>query len=156
MGYSSTQKGYICYHPSTKRRFINVDANFDEYNVFYEKDHRLEEYLVTNEETTGTPNLEDDSFDEFPMTTNQENEENQELEKESILVQEGEENQTATNQGWSIAVSKGIRERRKKDSYPVCNYMSYDRISSEYKKIVQALLSTSTPRNAQEAMSQTE
>ena len=34
--------------------------------------------------------------------------------------------------------------------------MSYDRISSGYNKIVHALLSTSTPRNVQEAMSQTE
>ena len=34
--------------------------------------------------------------------------------------------------------------------------MSYDKISLGYKKIIQALLSTSTPRNAQEAMSQTE
>ena len=156
VGYFSTQKGYICYHPSTKRRFITADTNFDEYNLFYEEDHRSEEYVVTNEETTGTPNLIDDSLDESPMTTDQENEENQELEKESILIQEGEEHQTATNQGWSIAVSKGIRECRKKDLYPVCNYMSYDRISSRYKKIVQALLSTSTPRNVQEAMSQTE
>ena len=42
---------------------------------------------MTNEETTCTPNLEDDSLDEFPMTTYQENEENQELEKEPILIQ---------------------------------------------------------------------
>ena len=49
-----------------------------------------------------------------------------------------------------------FRECRKKDLYPVCNYVSYDRISSGYKKIVQALLSTSTPRNILEAMSQTE
>ena len=34
--------------------------------------------------------------------------------------------------------------------------MSYDRISSRYQKIVQALSSKSTPRNVQEAMSQTE
>ena len=156
MGYSSTQKGYICYHPSTKKRFITADANFDEYNMFYEEDHRSEEYLVTNEETTCTPNLKDDSLDEFPMTTDQENEENQELEKEPILIQEGEEHQTPTNQGWSIAVKKGIRECREKDLYHVCNYVSYDRISSGYKKIVHALLSTSTPRNVQEAMSQTE
>ena len=72
------------------------------------------------------------------------------------MIQEGEDNQTATNEGWSIAVSKGIRECQKKDLYPVCNYVSYNRMSSGYKKIVQALLSTSTPRNVQEAMSQTE
>ena len=115
--------------------------------MFYDEDHRSEEYLVTNEEITGTPNLNDDSLEEFPMTIDQENEENQGLEKEPILIQEGEDNQTTTNEGWSIAVSKGIRECRKKDLYPVCNYVSYDRISSGYKKIVQALLSTSTPRN---------
>ena len=40
VGYSSTQKGYICDHPSTKKRFITTDANFDEYNMFCEEDHR--------------------------------------------------------------------------------------------------------------------
>ena len=115
--------------------------------MVYDEDHRSEEYLVTDEETTGTPNLNDGSLEEFPMTTDQENEENQEQEKEPILIQEGEDNQTATNEGWFIAVSKGIRECHKKDLYPVCNYVSYNRMSSGYKKIVQALLSTSTPRN---------
>ena len=43
VGYFSTQKGYMCYHPSTKKRFITVDANFDEYNMFYDEDHRSEE-----------------------------------------------------------------------------------------------------------------
>ena len=114
VGYSSTQKGYICYHPSTKKRFITADANFDEYYMFYDEVHRSEEYLVTDEETTGTPNLNDGSLEEFPMTTDQENEENQELEKEPIRIQESEDNQIATNEGWSIAVSKGIRECRKR------------------------------------------
>ena len=127
--------------------------------MFYDEVHRSEEYLVTDEETTGTPNLNDSSLEEFLMTTETENEENQELETEPIRIQESEDNQdnqTTTNEGWSIAVSKGIRECRKKDLYLVYNYVSYNRISSGYKKIVQALLSTSTPRNVQEAMSQTE
>ena len=124
--------------------------------MFCDEVHRSEEYLVTDEETTGTLNLNDGSLEEFPMTTETENEENQELETESIRIQESEDNQTATNEGWSIAVSKGIRECRKKDLYLVCNYVSYNRMSSGYKKIVHALLSTSTPRNVQEAMSQTE
>ena len=44
--------------------------------MFYDEDHRSEEYLVTDEETTGIPNLNDGSLEEFPMTTDQENEEN--------------------------------------------------------------------------------
>ena len=87
---------------------------------------------------------------------------NPELDKETTQMEDDEDIQAEegisapTNQGWSIAVSKGTRECRNKKLYPVCNYVSYDRLSLGYRKSVQALLTTVIPRNVQDAMSQAE
>ena len=87
---------------------------------------------------------------------------NPELDKKTTQMEDEEDVQAeedisaTTNQGWSNAVSKGTRECHSKKLYPVCNYVSYDRLSSGYIKIVQTLLTTVIPRNVQDAMSQAE
>ena len=35
MGYSSTQKGYKCYHPPTKRFFVTADVTFEEGTPYF-------------------------------------------------------------------------------------------------------------------------
>jgi len=35
LGYATTQKGYRCYHPSSKRMFITQDVNFHENEMFF-------------------------------------------------------------------------------------------------------------------------
>jgi hypothetical protein len=35
IGYSSTQKGYKCYHPSIRGFYVNVDDSFDEKESFF-------------------------------------------------------------------------------------------------------------------------
>lgn len=35
VGYSSTQKGYRCYHPSSKRFYVSMDVIFHEHEFFY-------------------------------------------------------------------------------------------------------------------------
>ena len=35
MGYSSTQKGYRCYHPPSRRFFVSIDVVFNEAESYY-------------------------------------------------------------------------------------------------------------------------
>ncbi|XP_078444348.1 alpha/beta-Hydrolases superfamily protein isoform X1 [Wolffia australiana] len=56
------------------------------------------------------------------------------------------------NDGWSIAISKGTRSCTKTKLYPVRNYISYSRLSPEYNRVVQALMTVSIPKNVTEAM----
>ena len=35
LGYATTQKGYRCYHPSSKIMFITQDVNFHENEMFF-------------------------------------------------------------------------------------------------------------------------
>ena len=36
VGYSSTQKGYKCYHPQAKRFFTSADVTFEEEKPFFQ------------------------------------------------------------------------------------------------------------------------
>ena len=35
VGYSSTQKGYRCYQPTSKKFFVSVDVTFNESSLFF-------------------------------------------------------------------------------------------------------------------------
>jgi len=35
IGYSSTQKGYKCFHPPSKRFFLSTDVSFEEENSYF-------------------------------------------------------------------------------------------------------------------------
>ena len=35
VGYSNTNKGYICYHPLTQNLYISFDVTFNELEMFY-------------------------------------------------------------------------------------------------------------------------
>ena len=56
------------------------------------------------------------------------------------------------NNGWPIAISRGIRECTKTQLYPIINYVSYIQVSSEYNQVIQALMIVSVPKNVREAM----
>jgi hypothetical protein len=45
VGYSTTQKGYRCYHPNSKRTYISRDVRFDEQRMFYTTE--IQENLTT-------------------------------------------------------------------------------------------------------------
>ena len=67
---------------------------------------------------------------------------------------EGED--ISSNNGWSIAVSKGVRNCTQTKPYPVSNYVSYTRMSPEYNRVIQTLMTISVPKNVQEAISSNE
>ena len=55
-----------------------------------------------------------------------------------------------------IAVSKGVRNCTQTKPYPVSNYVSYTRMSPEYNRVIQTLMTISIPKNVQEAISSNE
>ena len=38
LGYSTTQKVYKCYHPTSRKILVKTDAKFDEMNMFYDRE----------------------------------------------------------------------------------------------------------------------
>ena len=67
-----------------------------------------------------------------------------------------EEEDISSNSGWSIAVSKGVRNFTQTMPYPVSNYVSYTWMSPEYNRVIQTLMTISVPKNVQEAISSNE
>ena len=57
-----------------------------------------------------------------------------------------------SNNGWPIAINKGVRECTKTKLYPLSNYVSYNQVSPEYNRVIQALMTVSVLRNVREAM----
>ena len=171
LGYSITHKGYKCYHPSSRKVFITADAKFDEVRMFYDEASRSEGYLdsmapeVDENEDHRMTQLELSS--PAPGTSEQ----NPYVSIVPSPIEEEEESYTSmntqndaeklegedipSNNGWSIAVNKGVRECMQTKLYPVSNYVSYTRICLEYNQVTQALMTVSFPKNVQEAISST-
>ena len=51
--YSTTQKGYKCYQPSSRKFFISADAKFDDFRMFYDEASRSEGYLDSMAQEVG-------------------------------------------------------------------------------------------------------
>ena len=66
VGYSSTQKGYKCYHPPTKKKFVSADVTFIESDNYFPNP-----YLQG--ETSSMEDKDRDLFDlsSFPLSQNQ-------------------------------------------------------------------------------------
>ena len=47
VGYSSTQKGYRCYHPPTKRFFISADVTFAENLSYFSNNQGIQNQSTT-------------------------------------------------------------------------------------------------------------
>ncbi|KAI3463729.1 hypothetical protein Pfo_020392, partial [Paulownia fortunei] len=46
IGYSSTQKGYKCYHPPTRKFFVSTDVTFVENESFFKNSYLQGENLI--------------------------------------------------------------------------------------------------------------
>ena len=62
------------------------------------------------------------------------------------------EEHDAEDLGWPIAFRKGIRSCRKRVDYPLSHYVSYEKISLEYKTFLIELDNTSVPKTVNEAL----
>ena len=60
--------------------------------------------------------------------------------------------QDAEDMEWPIALRKGIRSCRKRVNYPLCHYVSYEKISLEYKSFLTELDNMSVPKTVNEAL----
>ena len=61
-----------------------------------------------------------------------------------------------SNHGWPIAINKGVRKCTKNKLYPIGNFVSYNSISPEYNRVIQALMTVSIPKTVREAMASAE
>ena len=170
LGYSTTQKGYKCYHPSSRKFFITADAKFDDFKIFYDEASRSEGYLDLMAQEVGknddhrmtelpslAPGINEPTPDVSTVPSPIEGEVESHTPKNTqnnAEMVEGED--ISSNNGWSIAVSKGVRNCTQTKPYPVSNYVSYTRMSPEYNRVIQTLMTISVPKNVQEAISSNE
>ena len=58
MGYSSTQKGYKCYHPPTRKIYVSVDVTFVENKSYFSTPYLQGELSILEDEESAIPPLE--------------------------------------------------------------------------------------------------
>ena len=57
IGYSSTQKGYKCYHPPSKKFFVSKDDTFFEHKSYFHQDHLQGENAINEDGLLILPDL---------------------------------------------------------------------------------------------------
>ena len=58
MGYSSTQKGYKCYHPPTRKLYVSIDVAFVENKPYFSTPYLQGELSILEDEELAIPPLE--------------------------------------------------------------------------------------------------
>ena len=58
VGYSSTQKGYKCYHISTRKLYVLVDVTFVENKLYFSTPYLQGELSILEDEDSTIPPLE--------------------------------------------------------------------------------------------------
>nr|KYP41064.1 Retrovirus-related Pol polyprotein from transposon TNT 1-94 [Cajanus cajan] len=57
LGYSTTQKGYKCFHPISKRFYVSRDVTFNEQESYFKQPHLQGENVREEDETLMFPNM---------------------------------------------------------------------------------------------------
>ena len=155
LGYSPTQKGYKCYHPTSRKLLITADVIFDEQSMFYpQTEGQLDSFLPDLKHGEGS---DEDQYrltshvrEQVPTTdsiSSQIKEENAiRPDIEQVEDDSPPETDVPSNHGWPIAINKGVRKCTKNKLYPIGNFVSYSSISPEYNQIIQAPITVSIPK----------
>ena len=155
LGYSTTQKGYKCYHPTSRKILVTANAKFDEMKMLYDRaEGQLDTFLQGTSEGEGSEGEDHSPTREISKQTPVISTVPSQVEEEESVIPEvmqAEEVLTDTDipnkNRWPIAISKGVCECTKNKLYPISNYVSYSQVSPEYNWVIQALMTISVPRN---------
>lgn len=172
LGYSTIQKGYRCYNPSTHRFYISASVTFFEDTPYFSTPVTSEiisqvlplplihQPLVLEDSPVSTVQ----PVPPVPPTPNplivyqrrprptqvEEVIENNTESSDPTPVQSSAPASDPSSE-LPIALRKGIRSSR--NSHPIYNCLSYHRLSSSHNAFVSALSSISIPKTVQEALS---
>jgi hypothetical protein len=94
LGYATTQKGYRCYHPSSKRMFITQDVNFHKNEMFFGPSTSSLQEEYRSSEVLTRDNTEVLTFDYSPMARNKLHEEQPVQSSRPEYTTPGEEQQS--------------------------------------------------------------
>lgn len=178
LGYASSQKGYKCYCPITRKMIVSLDVLFDEAAAYYtntqnagEQTHIMEPcWSIIDVETSGCGNtLSNNAV--HPQTTTRTGLEDSEpssscdrTEPQQLPIvrvytrrhniTQGLESipkdlPSSSSDDLPIALRKGVRECTK---HPLYNFLAYDKLSRTFRAFTCSLDSQDIPTNIQDAL----
>ena len=157
LGYSNTKKGYKCYDPINKKLFISRDVIFNENESYFSKEE-ISEPITNGQNNIVSPNNQTQDLIVLTEVRN---------EDENRINERGEENNSNGNNNENEE-QMGVRRSSRtiqpstklrdfvtyKVTYPIQDFISYDKISTNHKAFLNSLSKEEEPRNFQEALSQ--
>ncbi|CAN1815372.1 Retrovirus-related Pol polyprotein from transposon TNT 1-94, partial [Linum perenne] len=170
IGYSTNQKGYKCYSPSTKKLYNTRDVSFFEQQPYFAQTGLQGESSTTESqywdlisidalptiphEVEQESNSQGESSNELLVYTRRKKHAATETATEPEATEDKEEEVSTppTDLDAPIAHRKGVRTCTTK--YPIGNSVSYDRLGETYKGFLTSLDGIQFPNNVQEAMKQ--
>lgn len=182
VGYSSTQKGYKCYHPLSKKFFVSFDVTFQENIGYFTQPYPQEEISkmenkdlflldlpfrpsppLSNPSSSILIESEqvDDSTRPLQVYSRRRVSDSnptheQELEPEPVSEEEvrvlDSVNNAENDLDLPIAVRKKKRECTGRSLYPISQFVSYQNISAKHKSFLSHLNTITIPKSVSEAL----